>query len=131
MRKYMLINGMIRGVDDPESQVVNFSVDNNTSPENITGLVFSPSVYRSVVLAFSIFRKTDDAERSESGTIVFTYNATSETWSKSELSSGEDFAGVNISLDDITGQAKYVSDNLLGANYESSATIKVMKLFEV
>lgn len=130
MRRYKLTNGVMRGFDDPEFQEENFSISNNTGPVNITGLVFNPSEYRSVILSFSTFRKTDDAERSESGTIVFTYNSDSEEWSKSELSAGEDFAGVTYSLDNTTGQAKYVSDNLSGANYESSATIKVIKLFE-
>lgn len=110
-----------------------FSIANNqTSAANITGLVFNPSLFRSVKLEYSLYRQTDDAlsARAQVGQLRFVYNTQAATWLLSDDFAGQD-AGVSFEVDDITGQVKYTSSNISGANYVGTLKYSVIKTFGV
>lgn len=108
------------------------TIDNNVStPTNISGLVFDGATYQSVVLTYSIYRKSDDTaeEKSQVGQLRLTYKTQNSSWSISDDFSGED-AGVDFSVTS-SGQVQYVSSNFTGANYSGSFKSKISEIFEV
>jgi len=113
-----------------EVNIDNESILNNqTTPVNITGAIYDGTLFRAVILEYSIYRKTDDNEVSEVGQLRLSYKTDADTWSLSNDFSGDD-AGVTFSID-VTGQLLYTSSDLTGANYSSKLQIQTKQLFEV
>lgn len=109
-----------------------FTIANNqTSPASITGLVFTPSLFRSVKIEYSIYRQTDisGSALAQVGQLRFIYNTQSSSWKMSD-----DFAGENAEVEfSITaaGQIQYTSSNILGTNYVGVLKHSVIKTFGV
>lgn len=94
-------------------------------------LIFDGEFYRSVVLTYSLYRKTDDTaeEKSQVGQIRLTYKNQNTTWAISDDFTGDD-AGVDFSVTS-SGALQYISTNLVGANYVGSLRIRISEIFEV
>lgn len=120
----------------PSSIIVNqtsFSILNNqSSPANITGLVFDPTLFRGVELKYSIYRQTDTAlsAKAQMGQLRFVYNTQAASWLMSEDFAGQN-AGVEFSIDDVTGQITYVSSDITGTNYTGTLKYSLIKTFGV
>lgn len=70
-----------------------FTIANNqSSPANITGLLFNPSLFRGIKIEYSIYRQTDTASsaRAQMGQLRFVYNTQTGVWYMSD-----DYAGQN------------------------------------
>lgn len=114
-----------------------FSIANNqSSPADITGLIFNPSLFRGVKIEYSIYRQTDTlgSARAQIGQLRFVYNTQEAKWLLSD-----DFAGQNaevaFEVDDISGQVKYTSSDLdlpnSNPNYVGTLKYSVIKTFGV
>jgi hypothetical protein len=109
-----------------------FTIDNNqTSPVNITGLVFTPTLFRSVKIEYSIYRQTDTAgsARAQIGQLRFVYNTQSSSWLLSDDFAGQN-AGVEFSIT-AAGQIQYTSSNITGTNYVGTLKHSIIKTFGV
>lgn len=115
------------------SAAIDAIVINNdvTVATSISGLLFDGAIYRSVVLTYSLYRKTDTAaeEASQVGQLRLAYKTVDNSWSLSDDFSGDD-AGVDFSITS-AGQIQYVSSNLVGANHVGSLKVKVSEIFEI
>lgn len=107
-----------------ETQV---TVDNNAT-KNVTGLLFNEAFTEGVEVTYRIYRKTDDEEFSEKGSLSIVYKpATPEKWFISRVIDCGDDALVAL---DITagGQVTYTSTPISGLNYEGFIRFKTKNI---
>jgi hypothetical protein len=94
-------------------------LNNQSIPQDISGLVIDPAQVRRVEVKYSIYRVTDDepSGHAEEGTLFAVYDNSAPVNEKFKLS-GEftGFSGVDIELLD-SGQFQYTSTNIPGLNY--------------
>jgi hypothetical protein len=110
-----------------------FTIANNqSSAANITGLVFDPTLFRGIEIKYSIYRQTDTAlsAKAQMGQLRFVYNTQAASWAMSDDYAGQD-AGVEFSIDDVSGQIKYISSDITGANYVGTLKYSLTKTFGV
>lgn len=114
-----------------------FSIANDqSSPADITGLVFNPALFRGVKIDYSIYRQTDTlgSARAQMGQLRFIYNTQEAKWLLSDDFAGQD-SGVTFEIDDVSGQVKYTSSDLDPANsnpnYVGTLKYSVIKTFGV
>jgi len=106
------------------------TIDNNQSGEiAISGLLFSTND-RSVIIDYTIYRKTDLAELAESGNLRLHYKPIEMTWSLGSQSYLGDESGVIFSINN-SGQVSYISTDLSGTNYEGKATFCISKILQI
>lgn len=109
-----------------------FTVANNqSSAANITGLLIDGASTRSFIIDYSIYRKTDTASSAlaQVGQLRGVFNTQSSTWFMSDDSSGQN-SGVTFSILS-SGQIRYISSNISGANYTGSLKYAIRKTFGV
>jgi hypothetical protein len=109
-----------------------FTVANNqASAADVTGLLFDPITTRSFVLDYSIYRQTDTASSAlaQAGQLRGVYNTQSGVWLMSDDYSGQN-AGVVFSIQP-SGQIRYTSSNIAGANYVGTLKYNPRKTFGV
>lgn len=105
------------------------TIENNISvPTSIPALVFNSNLTQAIKLFYKIKRDTDSVpEVSEQGVLELFY--TNGTWLVSrEISVGSP-TGVFFDIDN-TGQIKYTSSNLAGANYVGSIRFKTISVLK-
>ena len=106
--------------------------DNQSSYQDITGLVFDHNVVRSVRIEYTIYRTNGGGvERRESGYLTAHYKAVAGTWTYSRLTThGDDALNIADSLFVTTaGQVQYKSDSV-GATYVGKMRYKVIMSFD-
>lgn len=93
-----------------------FTISNNiTSVTNVTGLAFDPTVVRSAVVRYSIYRSSNTPnELSECGQLLVTYKSTASTWELSQVNVGS--SGVTFSITN-GGQIQYISSDIGSGAY--------------
>jgi len=115
------------------SNEVSFTLVNNqqSSAASITGLVFSPSTYRSAKVEYAIYRQTDSASTgvAQVGQLRLVYNSQQSTWLLSDDFSGQN-SGIEFSVTSL-GQIQYKSSNILGANYSGTLKYSIRKTFGI
>lgn len=102
-----------------EQSIVNTGVD-----VDITGLIFNKSVHRAISLAYSLYRTSDLEELSQVGQLRVTYKPTAGTFSLSDDFGGDD-AGVDFSIDAVTGQISYTSSTVSGTYDAVASKLKI------
>lgn len=91
-------------------------VNNQVAAANVTGMVFDKDDYHKARVECRVWRKTDSGEKAESFNVWMEYKPTAATWVM-EFEGRNEESGVDFSIDASTGQVKYVSDNMAGANH--------------
>ncbi len=98
-----------------------FAIANNqSSPANVTGLLFSSATARSSITEYQIRRVTTGGgatEVVERGSLIATYNTLAATWSLANLGSGGDLGGLTFTITS-GGQVQYASDNMSAGTYD-------------
>jgi hypothetical protein len=95
-----------------------FTIANNqASFANITPLLFTGPATAGVHVRYTIKRKTDAASKQETGVLLLTYDEFNGSWNYSAEGSGD--SGVLFDIN-ASGQVRYTSDNIAGANYSGS-----------
>ena len=127
----LLVNpDLAASADFNRAVVADLPVANNqVAPASVTGLSFDGSLYRSVVLRYSIYRVSSTEEYAQTGQLRLTYKTNAASWSISDDLSGDN-SGVTFSVDN-TGQILYVSTNVAGASYSSNLKVNTVELFDV
>lgn len=107
-------------------------VNNQSTPANITGLVFNPTLFRGVKIEYSIYRQTDTASSAvaQMGQLRFVYNTQAGVWLTSDDYAGQD-AGVTFTIDNTSGQIQYTSTDITGTNYVGTLKYSLIKTFGV
>jgi len=98
--------------------------NNQSVALDVLQLAFEPTVTRSAVVTYSIYRNTDSASLSETGTINILYDAsqpTNEKWVVTQSFVGN--AGVIFTITD-AGQFQYTSTNMAGTGYVNKFKFK-------
>lgn len=92
--------------------------DNQSSYQDITGLLLDQSVSRSVRIDYTIYRTNGSStERRETGYLICHYKAVAGTWTYERFSYGDDALNIADGLFLTTaGQVQYKSDSI-GATY--------------
>ena len=95
-------------------------LNNQTTPLNVSGLLFDPTQCRRIEIKYTIYRITDDHPygQTEEGTLYCSYDNSAPIGQQFKVSqefSGSD-AGVDLEMLD-SGQIVYTSTDLPGANY--------------
>jgi|GEM_PF-2883723 hypothetical protein len=109
-----------------------FTIANNqSSAANITGLLIDPIATRSFVIDYAIYRQTDTGGSAvaQAGQLRGVYNTQATTWFMSDDYSGQN-SGVVFSIQP-SGQIRYTSSNIAGANYTGSLKYNIRKTFGV
>lgn len=105
-------------------------------PADITGLIFDPTLFRSVKIEYSIYRQTDTlgSAVAQMGQLRFVYNTQAGEWLVSDDFAGQN-AGVEFVIDNLLGQVSYLSSDLDplngNPNYIGTLKYKVIKTFGV
>lgn len=107
-------------------------VNNQSTPANITGLIFNPTLFRGVKIEYSIYRQTDTASSAvaQMGQLRFVYNTQAGVWLTSDDYAGQD-AGVTFTIDNTSGQIQYTSTDITGTNYVGTLKYSLIKTFGV
>jgi hypothetical protein len=95
--------------------------NNQSSPANVTGIIFDKVNYKGAQISFDIHRQTDSSNVQESGIIRITHDTADDLW-RIEVSSSFDDAEVTFSITS-AGQIQYISSNMAGASY--SGTLRI------
>lgn len=103
------------------TQVKQSITNNESSPTDITGIVFDKTDFKAGKFDLDIFRKTSTQEVKETGVAFVSFNDVSALWDIS-LNSVFDDAGVTLSID-ASGQVRYISDDLTGSSYVGNIRI--------
>jgi hypothetical protein len=108
-----------------------FSIANNQTITNVTSLLIDGVSNRSFTIDYSIYRQTDTALSAvaEAGQLRGVYNTQSATWFMSDDYSGQN-SGVTFSILG-SGQIRYTSSNIAGANYVGTLKYTIRKTFGV
>jgi hypothetical protein len=108
-----------------------FSIANNQAITNVTSLLIDGVSNRSFTIDYSIYRQTDTALSAvaEAGQLRGVYNTQSATWFMSDDYSGQN-SGVTFSILG-SGQIRYTSSNIAGANYVGTLKYSIRKTFGV
>lgn len=116
------ISAHIKGIDTAlatagggESTGSDTIANNQLAFNNIIGLSFSGSTYRTVSIRYSIARATSTVETNCQGELDMTYNTLSGTWTISNDATNSN-AGVTFEVTN-AGQVQYVSTNMSGTGY--------------
>ncbi len=97
-------------------------VNNQVSPANITGLIFSPTIIRGAIVEYVVYRNSTGSgatEAVEVGTMYVSYKSVATQWDVAVI--GGQGASVTFSITN-AGQIQYTSSNFTGSTY--SGTIK-------
>jgi hypothetical protein len=105
------------------------AVTNNSSNVDITGLIFDKTTIKSAWFKFDIERRTDTSHVDEMGEVLVLYDNEAGAWKAPDWSSSFDGAGVTFNITS-TGQVRYTSDDLTGANYSGNIRITDIKKIE-
>jgi hypothetical protein len=109
-----------------------FTIANNqSSAANVTSLLIDGVSNRGFILDYTIYRQTDTASSAvaQIGQLRGVYNTQSATWLMSDDFSGQN-SGVTFSIQS-TGQVRYTSSNIAGANYVGTLKYSIRKTFGV
>ena len=109
-----------------------FTIANNqSSASDITGLLIDPISTRSFIIDYIIYRQTDTGSSAvaQAGQLRGVYNTQSSTWFMSDDYSGQN-SGVVFSIIS-SGQIRYTSSNISGANYAGTLKYNISKTFGV
>lgn len=103
------INTATNSGDIPDTTQV-IILNNQTTPTNVTNLIFDSAENKSAFVDYSIYRTKGSVELIEAGTIRVSYKAGSNTWVM-DRTYGNDDSGVEL---DVTsaGQVVYTSSNI-------------------
>jgi hypothetical protein len=89
------------------------TINNNvTSPSDIPGFVFNPSIVRSFAVRGNVYRNVSGVEYSEEFLLTGLYQGTSG-WVLAQQGMGD--AGIEFSITSL-GQVQYISTNLVGTH---------------
>lgn len=102
-------------------------VNNQASPLDIGGLLFSSADVRTAELYCEIYRKTDSNERVFRGKFAITYKTNTSAWDISQVEGVGDDPGVTLSILS-TGQIQYTTDSMSGSNYTGYIEFKELIL---
>lgn len=128
----LVINPVASGSATLTTDAISTSIANNqSSPTNVTGLLFNSVLTRSFIVDYTIYRQTDTAGSAvaEIGQLRGVYNTQSNTWFMSTDYSGQD-SGVSFSILS-SGVVQYTSSNIAGTNYIGSLKYSVRKTFDI
>lgn len=102
-------------------------LNNQASPVNLTGVVLDSTETTSVILKGEIRRTTDDFELISNIQLVAQFRQRTMDWNIGVLSdTSENPIGVAFSMD-ASGQVKYTSENLTGANYVGTFKLRASR----
>lgn len=106
--------------------------DNQSSFQNITGLVFDKTLVNSVKVEYTIYRTNGSSiERRESGSFTITYKPVAVAWTITRRAESDDDA-LNMGASSLgvtaAGQIQYKSDSI-GATYVGKMRYKVLTAF--
>lgn len=112
-----------------------FGINNNeSSPAEITDMVFDKDLKTTYVVLYDIYRRTSGAERREVGYLFVTYKPTAATWDlerRTEIGDDALNNGDSITINSSTGQVSYISDNIAGTSYVGLMKWKVISSFNL
>lgn len=94
-------------------------VNNQTSPADVTNLVFDATATMCAVITYIIYRNTTGAgatELAESGQILAVYKLVADTWEMTRTSNGDASVGLTITN---AGQVQYTTSNITGTPDQS------------
>lgn len=113
-----------------EATSSSFTVANNTSNQDITGLLINGASHRAMKVSYSLRRKTDTAlsEVVQTGEIRVWYNTQATTYSLMAEYSGDD-CGATFAIT-AGGQIQVSTTNITGANYVGEMRYTIEK-FEI
>jgi hypothetical protein len=104
--------------------------NNQSSPANVTGLSFDPSVVRASFVDYSIYITTNTTTAKEAGTLTMLYDGTSPVNSKwSFTRESDNDSGVVFSMLD-TGQLQYTSPNISGSGFSGVMTFRARAVLQ-
>jgi hypothetical protein len=110
-----------------------FTIANNqSSPSDITGLLFDPSTVRSFIVEYSLYRNTTGSgatERAECGFLSGSFLTVQNTCDFNSGSNVIGDAGVTFTITE-AGQVQYISDNQSGTPASSKMKFRA-KTFAV
>jgi hypothetical protein len=94
---------------------------NNTSNQDITGVVFNKATYKAAVMYFDVHRQTDSSNVQEIGVLTVTHDPADDVW-RSSYTSNLDDSGIDFNITS-GGQVQISTNDLAGASYDGQVRI--------
>jgi len=113
-----------------KARETSFSIANNqSSAQDITGLLFNPSTFRGAKIEYTVYRVTSTAASAvaQIGEIKIVYNTQAGQWFLYDVYAGQN-AGVEFSIT-ATGQIQYTSSDIAGSSYVGTMKFDIVKTF--
>lgn len=111
-----------------QSAPSSFTINNNQAALNLTGLIFDKAITSSVRIMVDIFRRTDTQDVRETGHLFLSLDIESNNWLDPVLNTFFGDTNVTFTIDPVTGQLKYATNDLTGAGYSGILrTINIVK----
>lgn len=118
----------IKALQEDAKGIADFVIANNQAAQNITSLIFDKTKFKSAVIEYDMYRKTDaPTEVSCYGKVVAMFKPVANAWAILPPEEIGDDCGVTFTIDAATGQVKYTSSDIVGANYSGLMRIKVTR----
>lgn len=113
---------------------VPFSILNNQSTyQDITGIVFLNTNATTWVMRYEIYRKTSLEERLETGTMTISWKPILGAFVTNRRSDSDDDAlnvTDSLAIDLATGKLQYKSDNMSGTGYVGKFSCSIINIFK-
>ena len=107
------------------------TIDNVATDKDVAGFSLNSALVEGADVSYKIFRKTDNIELSEKGTISLNYKpGSTEKWSLSRTITAGDNAQVTIDIDE-NGQVTYSANALSGPNYSGYIRFKTTSILRI
>ena len=102
------------------------TIDNDASGENVVGLSFSGTSYRSAKVQYQVYRSDDSNTYAEAGQFFVVYNTVSSSW---EIGGGVAAGNADITFAiTAAGQVTYTTGNMTGGSYAGYIRFKAETL---
>lgn len=100
------------------------------APTNVTGLVFDSAEVRDAIVAYSMLRRNDATEKTETGILKLKFQPDAVAWlPPARETDFDNDVGVLFTIN-VGGQVRYTSDALGGPGYDGFIRFKTIKTFK-
>lgn len=119
-------NRQITGLQ--KNPIIRIPLNNNVTDVNVPGFIFDKVNKVSGLYTYTTYRKTGDSTSLDNGQLIISNSVKADTLSIDKVNSETDNSGITFSIDNVTGQVSYSTNDRTG--YGHVAELVIYETFE-